>query len=79
MSEPSIGGIFETCIGTRDALPLVHYFEQFGYRIGCIGTFEPDAVEKLHGVRSDLPPSVCERSVSFVAPDGYSWNLLERT
>jgi len=50
----SIEGIYEVCIGIRDPIPLIQYWEQFGYRIGQIGELPKAAVNKLYGVNSSL-------------------------
>jgi hypothetical protein len=50
----SIEGIYEVCIGIRDPIPLIQYWEQFGYRIGQIGELPKEAVNKLYGVNSSL-------------------------
>jgi catechol 2,3-dioxygenase-like lactoylglutathione lyase family enzyme len=50
----SIEGIYEVCIGIRDPIPLIQYWEQFGYRIGQMGELSEQAVNKLYGVNSSL-------------------------
>ncbi|HEY9740020.1 MAG TPA: VOC family protein [Coleofasciculaceae cyanobacterium] len=50
----SIKGIYEMCIGVRDPIPLIQYWEQFGYRIGQVGELPAPAVNKLYGVNSSL-------------------------
>lgn len=52
--ETSIEGIYEVCIGVRDPIPMVKYWEQFGYRIGQEGELSASAAQKLYGVNSDL-------------------------
>ena len=52
--EMSIGGVYEACIGTKDAEPLIKYFERFGYRVGEKGEFSAEQSEKLYGVKSKL-------------------------
>jgi catechol 2,3-dioxygenase-like lactoylglutathione lyase family enzyme len=49
-----IEGIYEVCIGCQDPLPLIQYWEQFGYRIGEVGELHREAVTKLYGVNSSL-------------------------
>lgn len=49
-----IQGIYEVCIGTQDAIPLIQYWEQFGYRIGKLGELSAEAVNQLYGVNSSL-------------------------
>lgn len=50
----SIAGIYEACIGTRDPISQVQYWEQFGYRIGQIGELAALEANKLYGVNSSL-------------------------
>ncbi|NER29824.1 MAG: VOC family protein [Symploca sp. SIO1C4] len=50
----SIGGIYEVCIGTQDPIPLIQYWQQFGYRIGQMGALDASAVNQLYGVNSSL-------------------------
>lgn len=50
----SIEGIYEVCIGIRDPIPLIQYWEQFGYRIGQVGELSAQAVNELYGVNSSL-------------------------
>lgn len=50
----SIEGIYEVCIGIRDPIPMIQYWEQFGYRIGQVGELPAAAVNKLYGVDSSL-------------------------
>ncbi len=52
--EPSIGGVYELAMGTRDPLPLIEYWQQFGYRVGRIGELDAEAAERLYGVPSAL-------------------------
>ncbi|HBB31660.1 MAG TPA: bleomycin resistance protein, partial [Cyanobacteria bacterium UBA9273] len=54
IQSTSIEGIYEVCIGVRDPIPLIHYWEQFGYRIGQFGELPPAAVNSLYGVNSAL-------------------------
>lgn len=49
-----IEGIYEVCIGTQDPIPLIQYWEQFGYRIGQVGELPAQAANKLYGVNSSL-------------------------
>jgi uncharacterized glyoxalase superfamily protein PhnB len=51
---PPIGGVYEIGIGTTDAVPLIRYWEQFGYRVGPIDTLGPATAERLYDVRSGL-------------------------
>lgn len=50
----SIEGIYEVCIGIRDPILMIQYWEQFGYRIGQVGELPAAAVNKLYGVDSSL-------------------------
>jgi catechol 2,3-dioxygenase-like lactoylglutathione lyase family enzyme len=50
----SIEGIYEVCIGVREPIPLIQYWEQFGYRIGQLGNLPAPAVNQLYGVNSSL-------------------------
>jgi len=47
-----VGGVYEVCIGTRDAAPLVAYWERFGYRVGEQGALDAEQARKLYGVAS---------------------------
>lgn len=51
---PSISGVHEVAIGTTRPIPLIEYFQQFGYRVGRSGELDADAAEALYGVRSGL-------------------------
>ena len=50
----AIRGIYEVCIGVREPIPQIQYWEQFGYRIGQIGNLDRDAAQNLYGVDSSL-------------------------
>lgn len=52
--EPSISGLYEVCIGVRDPLPQIRYWETLGYRIGPIGELSAEAAKTLYGVDSKL-------------------------
>ena len=52
--EPTIEGIYEVCIGISDPIPMVQYWEQFGYRIGRVGELPASTAKDLYGVNSDL-------------------------
>lgn len=54
VKSPSITGIYEVCIGVRDPLPQLQYWQQFGYRIGQIGQLALAEVKALYGVDSGL-------------------------
>lgn len=51
---PAIEGIYEACIGVRDPILQIQYWEQFGYRIGQVGELSKPAVNQLYGVDSAL-------------------------
>lgn len=50
----SIAGIYEVCIGVADAIPQVHYWEQFGYRSGQIGELSASEARELYRVSSKV-------------------------
>lgn len=50
----SIQGIYEVCLGVREAPPLIEYWHQFGYRVGAIGTLSAQDAQRLYGVDSAL-------------------------
>ncbi|MGB5635680.1 MAG: VOC family protein [Waterburya sp.] len=52
--EPTIEGIYEVCIGVSDPIPMIQYWEQFGYRIGQVGELPASAAKDLYGVHSSL-------------------------
>lgn len=52
--EPTIGGVYEIGIGTKDADAQVKYWERFGYRVGAQGELSAKDAEKLYGVKSKL-------------------------
>ncbi len=51
---PVIGGVHELAIGTTDPIPLIEYFQQFGYRVGRSGELDAGAAGALYGVESGL-------------------------
>ena len=51
---PSIAGIYEVCIGVREPIPQIQYWQQFGYRIGQMGELSSDAANRLYGVNSSV-------------------------
>ncbi len=53
-TQPTIEGIYEVCIGIQDPIPMIQYWEQFGYRIGQVGKLPASAANKLYGVNSSL-------------------------
>ena len=56
MAQPSIGGVFEVCIGTidADAGPLIEYWQRFGYHVGERGELSAAEALKLYAVESKL-------------------------
>ncbi|MDV3347249.1 VOC family protein [Leptothoe sp. LEGE 181152] len=50
----SIQGIYEVCIGVRDAQPLIQYWQQFGYTVGETGKLSAADAERLYGVASSV-------------------------
>ncbi len=50
----SIEGIYEMCIGIREPMPMIQYWEQFGYRIGQVGELPAPEAYKLYSVNSSL-------------------------
>jgi catechol 2,3-dioxygenase-like lactoylglutathione lyase family enzyme len=50
----AIAGIYEVCIGVREPISAIQYWEQFGYRIGQIGELSAAAAQQLYGVNSAL-------------------------
>jgi catechol 2,3-dioxygenase-like lactoylglutathione lyase family enzyme len=50
----SIEGIYEVCIGVREPIAAIQYWEQFGYRIGQVGELSAAAAKQLYGVNSAL-------------------------
>ena len=55
-SEPlaSIGGLYEVCIGVKDPVPEIQYWEFFGYRIGETGRLSSERANILYGVDSQV-------------------------
>jgi uncharacterized glyoxalase superfamily protein PhnB len=54
MTQISIEGIYEVCIGVYEPLSAIQYWEQFGYRIARIGELPATAAQQLYGVNSAL-------------------------
>ncbi len=52
--ETTIGGNYEVCIGVRDPIPMIQYWQQFGYRIGRVGELSASVAKDLYGVNSAL-------------------------
>jgi len=50
----AISGVFEGVIGTRDPIPLIQYYEQWGYRVGQIGELSAEDAMTLYGVNSKV-------------------------
>lgn len=53
-NQPTVQGLYEVGIGTRDPIPMIQYWQQFGYRIGRTGELPASAANELYGVNSDL-------------------------
>ncbi|NES07216.1 MAG: VOC family protein [Okeania sp. SIO2F4] len=53
-NNPTIEGIYEVCIGITEPLPMIQYWQQFGYRIGKTGELTAPTVKNLYGVNSNL-------------------------
>ena len=49
-----IQGIYEVCIGVRDARPLIQYWQQFGYTVGETGELAAADAQQLYGVASSV-------------------------
>jgi catechol 2,3-dioxygenase-like lactoylglutathione lyase family enzyme len=52
--SPTIQGIYEVCIGVREAPPMIEYWQQFGYRVGAMGELSARDAQQLYGVDSPL-------------------------
>ncbi|MGF1672857.1 MAG: VOC family protein, partial [Rivularia sp. (in: cyanobacteria)] len=52
--KAEIQGIYEVCIGVRDAVSAIQYWHKFGYHIGDIGELTALDSHKLYGVNSAL-------------------------
>ncbi len=52
--QTTIAGIYEVCIGIPEPISAIHYWEQFGYRIGEVGELTADVAHQLYGVNSSL-------------------------
>lgn len=50
----AIAGLYEVGIGVRDLIPQIQYWQQFGYRIGQVGTLPAETAQALYGVPSAL-------------------------
>jgi uncharacterized glyoxalase superfamily protein PhnB len=53
MSYP-ISGVYEMCIGTRDPMHDLLYWQRYGYHLEKIGTLDADSAHALYGVHSAL-------------------------
>ncbi|ARV58207.1 bleomycin resistance protein [Nostocales cyanobacterium HT-58-2] len=49
-----IEGIYEVCIGVKEPIFAIQYWELFGYRVGQIGELSQAAAHQLYGVNSSL-------------------------
>lgn len=52
--EPTIGGVYEVCIGVADITTAIQYWQQCGYRVGDIGALDASVARALDGVDSDV-------------------------
>ena len=52
--KPNIQGIYEVCIGVKEPISAIQYWQQFGYRIGNTGELSAEKSNKLYGVNSSL-------------------------
>jgi hypothetical protein len=53
--EPAaVGGVYEMGIEVTDPIPQIHYWQQFGFRIGREGSPPAEASQPLYGVDSKL-------------------------
>jgi catechol 2,3-dioxygenase-like lactoylglutathione lyase family enzyme len=52
--QPTIGGIYEVCIGVPEPSAAIRYWQQFGYRVERSGALAADAAQRLYGVNSAL-------------------------
>jgi catechol 2,3-dioxygenase-like lactoylglutathione lyase family enzyme len=52
--KTAIEGIYEVCIGVKDPISAIQYWELFGYRIGQVGELSQAAALQLYGVNSSL-------------------------
>lgn len=50
----AISGVFEAVIGTTDPVPLIQYYEQWGYKVGLIGDLSAVEAKALYGVDSKV-------------------------
>jgi hypothetical protein len=49
-----VGGVYEMGIGVTDPIPVILYWQQFGYTLRREGTLDRTAAEQLYGVSSAL-------------------------
>lgn len=54
LAEPTIGGVYEVAIGVRSSVPVIKYWQQFGYKVGQTGELSAEEAFKLYGVKSKL-------------------------
>ncbi|WP_017316539.1 hypothetical protein [Mastigocladopsis repens] len=52
--QTAIEGIYEVCIGVKEPISAIQYWELFGYRIGQVGELSQAAAYQLYGVNSSL-------------------------
>lgn len=54
LKQQTIEGIYEVCIGVTEPISAIHYWQQFGYRIGNTGELNAEEADQLYGVNSAL-------------------------
>jgi catechol 2,3-dioxygenase-like lactoylglutathione lyase family enzyme len=52
--QTTIEGIYEVCIGVKEPISAIQYWQQFGYRIGQVGELTTSVAKQLYGVDSSL-------------------------
>ncbi|MBW4633637.1 MAG: VOC family protein [Iphinoe sp. HA4291-MV1] len=52
--QTTIEGIYEVCIGVKEPISVIQYWELFGYRVGQVGELSQAAAYELYGVNSSL-------------------------
>lgn len=52
--QTAIEGIYEVCIGVKEPISAIQYWELFGYRVGEVGELSQAEAFQLYGVNSSL-------------------------
>ncbi|MBP5972715.1 VOC family protein [Brasilonema sp. CT11] len=52
--QTAIEGIYEVCIGVKEPISAIQYWELFGYRVGQVGELSQAAAYQLYGINSSL-------------------------